>query len=371
MSKSELFIYRDKPYHLARYPRTTNKSLRVWNAGEAYLLQYLEGLNLANKQMALYHDRFGFLNTVLHQYHPIGVLQYSSQRQAWQMNFKKNGVEIDESKIISPLDTFPGQIDIACMKIPKSIDLFELFLRQLHPSLKEDGTVVCSFMTRHFNKKILSVAALYFEEIEQSKAWKKSRLLILKKKKKRIPEKDLLKTITLDKNQELKQYPGVFSGEKIDIATRFLLEDLALLPSDEKALDLAAGNGVIAHHLYQQNSKCELHLLDDDRLAIESAKLNLPQSNTHYHWADTTDALPDSYFDLIVCNPPFHFEYENTIEIALQLFRGAHRCLKKGGRFLIVANLHLNYKTHLERLFPRVVVLRENQRFIVYECGQN
>ena len=38
-------------------------------------------------------------------------------------------------------------------------------------------------MTRHFTKNMLEIASSYFDTIEQSKAKKKARLLILKDKK--------------------------------------------------------------------------------------------------------------------------------------------------------------------------------------------
>ena len=76
----------------------------------------------------------------------------------------------------------------------------------------------------------------------------------------------------------------------------------------------------------------------------------------------------DDTFDLILCNPPFHFEHENNIDIAINLFRGAQRTLRSSGRFLCVANNHLNYRTHLDQVFGRVTTIAENERFTVFEC---
>ena len=361
------FLYQNKTFAFDRYPQTDNQSLKAWNAGDEYMLKYLETLSLEGKQLVLYNDRFGFLSGILHYHQPYFIIQYKSQYKALQQNFKKNNIVYAESLFLFPLQKLPDSIDIACIKIPKSNDLFELYLLQLLPFLKEDGLVICSFMTRHFSKKTLTISATYFEEVEQSKAWKKSRLLILKKKKNK-PLKKRTKAIFLDNNQGLTQYLGVFSGHRIDIATQFLLQHLLLQPGEEKVLDLASGNGIIAYHLHKQKNNIEVHLLDDDYLAIESSKLNLTGPNSIFHWNDTTEELSANYFDLIVCNPPFHFEYENTIEIALKLFKGAKRCLKKGGRFLVVANLHLNYKTHLIKLFDEVNIVNEDARFVIYEC---
>ncbi|WP_417238930.1 methyltransferase, partial [Bizionia sp.] len=78
--------------------------------------------------------------------------------------------------------------------------------------------------------------------------------------------------------------------------------------------------------------------------------------------------IKENSFDLVVSNPPFHFEHENNIEVALKLFTGVENCLKNGERFLLVANSHLNYSTHLTKLFTSVSVLKQNKKFQIIEC---
>ena len=243
------FSFQGHSFRFSRYTAADNNSLKAWNAGDEYLLQKIEEIIAENSSIAIYNDRFGFLSSVLHQHEPITIVQYKSQQKALEGNFKENGLELKESLVFHPLEFFSKPIDIACIKVPKSAALFELYLLQLLPNLQEDGVVMASFMTRHFSKKIIKVAEKYFEEVEQSRAWKKSRLLVLKKKKKVILEKEITKTIPLDENHTLEQYLGIFSGQQIDLATRYLLQFLHLTDNEQKVLDLASGNGVIAYHL--------------------------------------------------------------------------------------------------------------------------
>ena len=84
-----------------------------------------------------------------------------------------------------------------------------MFLQQIHKSANENVEVVCGFMTKYFSVSFLKIAEKYFENIEQSKAWKKARLLILKKSKKDIEYKELVNEV-LWKENVLKQYYGVF-----------------------------------------------------------------------------------------------------------------------------------------------------------------
>jgi 16S rRNA G1207 methylase RsmC len=219
---------------------------------------------------------------------------------------------------------------------------------------------------------MLSIAAEYFEIVEQSLAWKKSRILILKKQK-NTEESSLINNVNIDENNSLSQYFGVFSANNIDYATQFLLENIKLRKEDKNILDLASGNGIIAYNIYQEieNSNWdspELHLIDDYSLAVESSKLNLPQKNIFHHFEDNLDSFDDDYFDLIITNPPFHFEYEINTEIAVGFFKQEKRCLNNKGRFILVFNRHLPYKVLLRRVFQEVRLIQENSKFVVLEC---
>lgn len=259
-------------------------------------------------------------------------------------------------------------MDYVLLKIPKSLSEFKLYLDHIVHNSSEDLTVACAFMTRHFSPKMIKICSEYFEEVQQSKAVKKARLLILKKKK-ATTKVEPIKNIEY-KSSSYQQYWGVFSGTHIDYATQYFLDEIDLSGSYKCVLDLGSGNGIIANEIYKQDPDLEIHLLDDAYLAIASAKLNIQGKNIHHHCHHNLSIFEDQQFDLIVSNPPFHFEYEINIQIALNLFKECKRCLKQGGSFQLVANKHLNYKTHLERIFSVVETVSENEKFIVYKCLQ-
>ena len=267
----------------------------------------------------------------------------------------------------NPLSILPNKMDCVLLKIPKSLFEFRLCLDHILHNSTEDLTVICSFMTRHFSPKMIKISEVYFEVVEQSKALKKARLLTLKKKK-TTPKIEPIKKIEY-KSSVYNQYWGVFSGEHIDYATQYFLEEMDLSGSFKCVLDLGSGNGIIANEIYKQDPDLEIHLLDDSYLAIASGKLNIQGKNIHHHCNNNLSIFEDQQFDLIVSNPPFHFEYEINIQVAINLFKECARCLKKGGSFQLVANKHLNYKTHLERIFSVVEIVAENEKFIVYKCG--
>ncbi|CAM1335110.1 class I SAM-dependent methyltransferase [Tenacibaculum aestuariivivum] len=350
-----------KEYQLERYPKTDDKSLRAWSNAELLILDYITNTKAQN--IHLYNDRFGVFNTLLIDKNCTTIWTYSSQQKAIDQNLKLNNLP---TNIVfkTPLDTI-DTVELALIKLPKSVELFELFLQQIYKSADENTTVVCGFMTKYFSKSYLKKAAQYFEEVTQTNAWKKARLLVLKIPKIAIQEKELLNEIDF-KGSFIKQYYGVFSSDKIDIGTQFLLSNLEIQSNELKVLDLASGNGVIAAEVINQNSKSKVTLVDDFNLAIASSKLNIKEAN--FICANELSGILSESFDLAVSNPPFHFEHENNIEVALLLFKGVYRCLKVNGRFILVANSHLNYKTHLEKIFEEVIIFKENKKFQIIVC---
>ncbi|MEE4000483.1 methyltransferase [Tenacibaculum sp. FZY0031] len=352
-----------KTYQLQRYPKTSDKSLRAWSNAELLVLDYITEKNI--EQVHLFNDRFGLWNCALQHKKVTTVWTYASQQKAIWHNLELNNfsTEVDFKTPLNDLQ----HVEVALIKIPKSLELFELFLQQIHKASHEKTEVICGFMTKYFSPSFIKVAEQYFEEVTQSKAWKKARLLIFKTPKKEIQKKNLINTIQW-KDRALQQYYGVFSSGNVDIGTQFFLENLVVKPEELRVLDVASGNGIIACEVAKQNLQAKVTLLDDFNLAIESSKINLEGNKAEFLCDDTLEHIKENSFDLVVSNPPFHFEYENNIDVALNLFKGVENCLKNNGRFLLVANSHLNYSTHLTKLFSSVSVLQQNKKFQIIEC---
>jgi 16S rRNA G1207 methylase RsmC len=367
---SHSFYFHNSEYQLERYPKTSNRSLQPVSNSELLVLKELEKQKYLH-QIHLYNDRFGVWNCALHKKNPITIWNYASQKKAIRLNLEKNGLTYNEDRFKTPLESV-HQVELALIKVPKSVELFELYLRQIHEAATEKTEVVCGFMTKYFTPSLLKIAERYFEEVSQSLAWKKARLLMLKKPRllrehKFASKPDSIKMSISWKGNSLQQYYGVFSSGKIDIGTQYFLKDLDIKSHEIKILDLASGNGIIAWEAQRLNPNAELTLLDDSILAIESSKLNLTE-NAHFLCDDDLLQLPENHFDLVLSNPPFHFEYENNIEVSLQLFRQVSSRLQPNGRFLLVANKHLNYSTHLQRIFSKVLQRKANDKFEVLEC---
>lgn len=356
--------------YIARYPPSSNRSLRAWNAADEHLLRFFNEHPLPHSSPLIVHDRFGYLACHFHKQTPWQVLEYHSQEQAIRHNLHRNKLNV-KGRFYHVLDPLPENVEVALGKIPKSMGLFRMYLNQIWQHLASDGRAVFGFMTRHFTPSMLEIAHLYFESVEQTRAWKKSRLLVLTKKRQKadIPN---IEEFNVDHpvtgNITLKQFPGVFSSGKVDAGTLFFLDHLGIKSDDSRILDLASGNGILALAAHVQTPSATIHLVDDSLLAIESSKFNLNSDTICFHHSDGLSLFEDAFFDLVISNPPFHFEHENNIEVSLNLFNQTYHKLKTGGRFRLVANRHLNYSSHLSKLFKQVHRIAQNPKFEVIEA---
>lgn len=361
-------IFNNQTWILQRYPNTTNKSLQPWSAADELLLETSRVLLKSNKKVALINDSFGALACASNHLSPLCVIDQYSQLKATRQNYTLNKLNAKEIKWCNHLKLPTESLDVVLIKMPKSVELFQLYLSEIHPNLSKNAVVLCGFMTRNFTPAFLEVAQQYFEEAEQSLAVKKARVLMLKSPKKEIAPFAAFHQVKNELDLNLKQYAGVFSANKIDVATTIMLEKLPKIKDTDKVLDLACGNGVVAAYVRKQNPNCELHLIDNSHLAVSSAKLNVSKANAHYYWSNSLNAIKEKEFNFIFCNPPFHFEYENTIEISLKLFAEAAEHLAENGIFMLVANTHLNYKTHLPKHFKHVKQVLKSGKYEVISC---
>lgn len=353
----------NKQLHFKRLPETKNNSLKAWNAADELLAEFYSD---KSKRLGIYNDTFGYLTCHFSTEKPIVVINQKSQETAIQKNLKGNGIPIESSLFFKLTDKIPAQLDYAILKIPKSLGLLEVYFNQIHHCLSNDGEVICGFMTKYFNSGILKLAHKYFDHVEQTKAKKKARLLILRKKK-TLSKTELIESFGYQ-HLKLSQYKGVFSSSKVDTATDFLLQHLQFPKKHEAVLDLACGNGIIGKWILEKVKIDQMHFLDDSYLAIESVKMNIQYENIILHHQFELNNIQDSSLDWIITNPPFHFGNTKDTSIPIALFKSAHKKLKKGGVLTIVANSNLGYEFDLNKTFESVKILKSNWQFKVYWC---
>ncbi|WP_020569125.1 class I SAM-dependent methyltransferase [Neolewinella persica] len=327
------------------------------------------------EDIGIYHDRAGVLCTCVRAQKKRFVSNSSGHYSSLKSSYHKNGLG-PVPDLVSPLEVMPSGIRINILQVPKSLELFELYLRHLAANAGPETHLACVFQTRYFTPKLVEIAGKYATEVKQSRAYKKARLLLLSDF---LPVAATAVPLTEVSYGDIsyQQYPGVFSANHIDYATQFMLDEWATnerlteIDAPLEILDVGCGNGIIGDYLLGRYPKARLTATDISQVAVASTRLNL--ANHGYQdrakvmiAASISEIEQPKRFDLIVTNPPFHNEYQTDISVSLDLFLQASERLSASGYLVVVANRHLNYLTHLRRYFDEVITVAENDKFTVY-----
>ena len=344
---------------MRRYPPSSDHSLTVMSAADRLLIDWVTAENRSDVPTHVFHDRFGAVALSL----PGAVkfmASFHSQETALRLNAKDRSVPLARL-----LDPWSERVRQVVVRVPKSLALFEFYLSRVADVATPGTRLAAGFMTRHFTPRLLEIAETYAGSVTQSRAVKKARLLILEDFKGGAGAQENIDSQEFG-GRHYRQYPGVFSAGHVDYATRFLLDHWPDMPSPATILDIACGNGIIGDQLLIRYPDARLTATDDFVLAVASAKLNLPAARSTVLYDHTLARVGDASQDLIVTNPPFHFGYENNIDISLSLFAAARAKLRPEGQLVVVANRHLNYATHLAKWYARTEVVAETDKFVVY-----
>jgi 23S rRNA (guanine1835-N2)-methyltransferase len=361
---------------LERYPALGPANLRAWDAADEYLLKQLaeESLPAAGQKILIVNDTFGALGVALATANTAYWNDSHLARLALTRNLELNGQPGDAVPFI-PADVAPrGGIDLVLMKFPKSLAWQEDSLLRLRPCLNPGAGVWAGGMIKHTPRRAFTLLEKCIGPTVTNLGWKKARLAFatfdpdldcpagLDDAVVTVPEFDLT----------LSSGTNVFSRDKLDIGTRFLLEHLPRLEGRPRIADLGCGSGVLALAMKRLVPGAEIIGVDESYQAIASAQMNARAAGleAQFQVMDGFAELGDASCDLVLCNPPFHQDRTVGDQTARSMFYQSRRVLKSGGELRVVGNRHLGYHARLSELFGGCAVVAENDKFVVLRAAQ-
>lgn len=378
-------------YELARFPEDPRDRLRAWDAADEYLLRHLESgtgergpVDLAGAgQITVIGDRWGALTTALAAHHPTQITDSSLTRSATAANLDRNGIGTSKSTVtlLTTQDAPPERIDVLLVRVPKSLALLEDQLYRLAPHVHAGTVVVGTGMVKEIHTSTLRVFEKILGPTKTSLAEKKARLIFCTPGNPGAthPTTSGPWPVTYTVDQEagsgsgltVVNHAGIFCADRLDVGTRFFLQNIPTNTDGARVVDLGCGNGIVGTAVAVADPEAEVVFTDESYQAVASAEATYRANvqgrldRAEFLVGDGVAMLPPGSVDLVLCNPPFHSHQATTDATALRMFAQSRKALRPGGELWVVANRHMGYHTHLRRLFGNSEVAASEPKFVV------
>ena len=364
-------------FALNRFPFLRNETLRAWDAADEYLLNYFSE-NVSSDlalNILIINDSFGGLSIPLLATHKVTLWSDSFlSEQGVSENRKNNAVSEKNFQFVKSTSVPADVYDVVLMRVPKSNALLEDQLARLIPVINDETTFVAAGMVKNIHTTTLKFFEKYIGETKTSLAVKKARLIFCDTKARATNlQSPYPKSYQLEKTEySICNHANVFSREKLDIGTRFLLEYIPAKKQYKNIVDMGCGNGIVGLMAAKKQPQASLMFVDESYMAVESASVNLKASGLNnavkFQAMDCLHNLESDSVDLILNNPPFHQQHAVGDAVAWRMFNDAKRVLKKGGELIVVANRHLGYYLKLKKIFDNCETIANNKKFVILKA---
>src|SRR5712692_4624399 len=167
-------------FDLARYPASTNKSPRAWDAADEFLLRHLADRSEVpdvNGEILIVNDKAGALSTALAGHHPKMLSDSYLAHVATRNNLVRNALDASAVQQLASFDPLPSSIDVVVLKIPKSLALLEDQLHRIAPRVHEKTLFFAGGMTKHIHTSTLKLFTNLVGPTRTSLAERKARLI--------------------------------------------------------------------------------------------------------------------------------------------------------------------------------------------------
>lgn len=366
---SSLFESAAGSFEISRYPFRAQESLRAWNAADVLLVEQLLACAAGPGGILVVNDDQGALSVALQ---PEAHWTDSAMSTiAVQKNLENNSRK-HVTPIASTLAPGTGFSRVA-LKIPKVLPYLEYQLALLAAAMAPGTALIAGGMDKHLSPRVASLLEHSIGPTERQRGRHKARTFTaIRDERPARPPPANTEYFCDSLDGKLVSMPNVFSREKIDIGSRFLLENLSQLKRASHLIDLACGNGILGLVARARNLCDTVVFCDESAMALESSRCNAQNffsaasDAIRFHHGDGLLGYVGEKADLILCNPPFHSNHTVEEFVGRRLLVQCAGHLGNSGQLCLVANRHLRYLPTLKHGFSKVSKLAENDKFIIW-----
>lgn len=342
--------------------------LRAWDAADEYVLDHVATERVEGDRWLVVNDSFGALTTALAARAPQTWSDSLVALTATGDNLARNGFPTGTVTPVHSTEDPTGPVDVAVVKIPRTLAFLDDQLRRLRPLLHPDSVVIGAGMTKAVHNSTIEAFERSIGPTPTTRARKKARLLLATVDPTVVAPAPLEpSTWDTEAGVTVVNLPNVFSSHGLDLGTRLLLDHLPAPVEGDTVVDLGCGNGVVGATLARRHPGIRLTCCDESFQAVDSARATVGDlaPDAEFHVTDVLDDVADASADVVVINPPFHAMGARTTDVAHRMFSEARRVLRSGGEVRVVGNRHLDHHVRLRQLFGEVSTLSSHPRFVV------
>ena len=356
-------------FGLQRYPARRQEPLRAWCAADTLLLEATAGLSVPGEDTLVVNDEHGALCVALQP----AALWTDSALSAQALKHNCDANQRSPTPVVWSTQTPSCAPACVVLRVPKQLPYFEYQLARLARLMPTGATLLAAGMDKHLSPRTAKILERYIGPTERQRGQRKARLFRATRDERPPATDNATATYYCESlDAELRALPNVFSRDKLDIGSRFLLDYLGQLAPVTTLIDLACGNGVLGLAAVQCGLAREVIFCDESAMAIASAWLNASRlfarqaDSFVFHQGDGLLEYAGNPAELILCNPPFHLNHTVDEFAGRHLLQQCNKHLQSGGRLCLVANRHLDYLPTLQREFRRVEKVAGNNKFTIW-----
>jgi 16S rRNA (guanine1207-N2)-methyltransferase len=264
----------------------------------------------------------------------------------------------------------PGPFDVALLRLPKAKDEQEMAAHACLGSLREGGRLVVYGGNDEGIRPAAGMLERLAGEVETLAARGHGRVHAVRRPADMTTLRATLSAWRSAASLEIAgvarswvSYPGVFAAGRVDEGTALLLGALPPLQAGFRVLDYGCSSGIVGAAALAREPGIALDLLDNDAVALEAARENVPDGRLSLAAGLAGTA---GTWNAILSNPPLHSGFAEDHALLENLIADAPRRLRPGGCLAIVVQRRMPLDRLLAAHFASVAVAAENARYRVW-----